>query len=695
MFVHAPDFELADRMPCALVRLWLLRFLVLLDGHHRFITSAGLTCNAIERALGMTVVPSQESGATFDVEAARAELRALHAAAETQAANDGPPHVLKGNIARVQTLVGLTPAEAAVLTFCSLLHTERTLEEVSDWLGRVNAARIGYMLSVLMGVPESQIRDALSPRGTLLKSGLLAVDTAETYSLTSTLKLISDSFADLVVTRPVDPVDLLHNMVSAAPPASLGWDDYRHLDQQIDLLHRYLARALDTRRQGVNVFVHGEPGTGKSEMARMLAAKLGVELFEVANEDAQGFAVDGETRLRAYRAAQTFFARRPVLLVFDEVEDVFNDVEPSTGGKSIAQRRKGWINRILEENPVPTLWLSNSVDCLDPAFVRRFDMVLNVTVPPRNARATIIRNVCGQRLAEPVVARLAEASALTPAVVARAASVVHAVCSGWDATRYGETVERIVSDTLRAQGHPPLTPAAANHAFDPAMVNVECDLDTLARGLADTKSGRLCLYGPPGTGKSAAGKWLAQQLDMPLVTRRASDLLGSFVGETERNIANAFLEAARERAILQFDEIDSFLQERHGGRQSWEIAAVNEMLTQLESYEGVLVASTNLMDGLDPAALRRFDAKLKFDYLTPAQACALFAAQCATLGLDAADAATLARIAALQVVTPGDFVAVARRHRLARLRDAREFAALIEAECALKGNVRRAVGFVQ
>ena len=109
MFVHAPDFELADRMPCALVRLWLLRFLVLLDGHHRFITSAGLTCNAIERALGMTVVPSQESGATFDVEAARAELRALHAAAETQAANDGPPHVLKGNIARVQTLVGLTP----------------------------------------------------------------------------------------------------------------------------------------------------------------------------------------------------------------------------------------------------------------------------------------------------------------------------------------------------------------------------------------------------------------------------------------------------------------------------------------------------------------------------------------------------------------------------------------------------------
>ena len=49
--------------------------------------------------------------------------------------------------------------------------------------------------------------------------------------------------------------------------------------------------------------------------------------------------------------------------------------------------------------------------------------------------------------------------------------------------------------------------------------------------------------------------------------------------------------------------------------RSWEVTGVNEMLTQMESFAGIFIASTNLRDNLDQAALRRFDLKIKFDFL--------------------------------------------------------------------------------
>ncbi|MBW6608203.1 ATP-binding protein, partial [Salmonella enterica subsp. enterica serovar Weltevreden] len=85
----------------------------------------------------------------------------------------------------------------------------------------------------------------------------------------------------------------------------------------------------------------------------------------------------------------------------------------------------------------------------------------------------------------------------------------------------------------------------------------------------------------------------------------------------------AFRKAQNDGAVLLIDEVDSFLQDRRGAQHNWEVSEVNEMLTQMESFSGVFVASTNLMEGLDQAALRRFDLKVKFDYLRADQAWAL------------------------------------------------------------------------
>ncbi|OOS02654.1 hypothetical protein B0188_08055 [[Haemophilus] felis] len=133
---------------------------------------------------------------------------------------------------------------------------------------------------------------------------------------------------------------------------------------------------------------------------------------------------------------------------------------------------------------------------------------------------------------------------------------------------------------------------------------------------------------------------------------------------------------------------------RESGQRSWEHSQVNEMLTQIEKFEGLLVVSTNLMDGLDPAALRRFDLKLHFDYLNSEQRRCLAQDQAEKLGITLSEQADFERIAQLNNLTPGDFAAVARRHRFSAFDIAEEWINALADECSLKkGKVQRRIGF--
>ena len=154
--------------------------------------------------------------------------------------------------------------------------------------------------------------------------------------------------------------------------------------------------------------------------------------------------------------------------------------------------------------------------------------------------------------------------------------------------------------------------------FDFGMVNCNCDLKDLTKKLKSSKYKNygILLYGESGCGKSYYSQYLAQELGMPVIKKRASDLIDKFVGATERNIQAAFKEAKQKKAVLVLDEADSFLFDRKYAQRDFECASTNELLTQMEDHPYPFIMTTNLKSKLDPASFRRFLFKIKCMYMT-------------------------------------------------------------------------------
>jgi SpoVK/Ycf46/Vps4 family AAA+-type ATPase len=157
------------------------------------------------------------------------------------------------------------------------------------------------------------------------------------------------------------------------------------------------------------------------------------------------------------------------------------------------------------------------------------------------------------------------------------------------------------------------------------MLNVETRFESAAHrgGPAGRGHGTLCFYGAPGTGKTALAEHLAR------AGAPAHDQAGQRPDEQVRGrdraaMAAMFREAEAEKAVLLLDEADSFLQDRRGAQRTYEVTEVNEMLQGMERFNGIFVCTTNLLDRIDQAALRRFTFKIKFLPLTASSASACF-----------------------------------------------------------------------
>jgi transitional endoplasmic reticulum ATPase len=601
--------------------------------------------------------------------------------------------VLDENIKTIRKMVELNGIESHLLCFAIKLHLDPFFVYFSEYIGSCNFQQFITVIGLMLDYPENQLLEALSPTGVLANSGLLTVDYDKHRTFSMHLDLFSNEFANLMSRPKVTADQILEGIINENSEPLLTLNNFHHIEGAADRAVDYLKAAIAHKKVGVNILVYGSPGTGKTQFANVLAKNIECQAYDVSNCTRHGFALDGMKRLKALSVAQYFLSPQRTVIIFDEVEDIFND-----GGdaeKSTAQKHKAWMNKLLETNPIPCIWITNTLRNVDPAFIRRFDLVMPLTIPGLKVREEMYTNVCHDVAMIATCKNLAQSPHLAPAVVARAAAVVRDLKTVDSACSADDHLVSIINSTLVAQGHSPISISENNSScdYDPDYVNADVDLRNLVEGLNDYQEARICLSGPPGTGKTAFVSWLSAALDKKVIHKRASDLLSKWVGENEQNLAASFTQAKDEGAILFIDEVDSFLYDRNTASQSWQVSQVNELLTQMESFKGLFIAATNRLEHFDSAAMRRFDLKVAFDYLLPTQVWKLFVDSCQALEIPMADHSMHERLIAISVLAPGDFAAIKRRHRFKPITTAEEFLDQLVAEVAYKAPKQSRIGF--
>ncbi len=491
----------------------------------------------------------------------------------------------------------------------------------------------------------------------------------------------------------------------------LPWSFYGDLAKKDGAV---LKRMLAAKPKKCNILLYGAPGTGKTSFARTLAKELGRTAWEIRQGDDDGRNMNAEARMMGISVCNEQEDADESLVIVDEADELlrggmsFFDLLFGGGGKST---EKGVMNTLLDEMKIPAVWISNAPSrAMDESVRRRFDYSICFEELNNAQRVSIWRNVVkkhglGDLISEEQIADYAVRYATSAGGISTVLDNVKRLAPAKD--QVDETVATFMKPHCKLMEVSPSDAflPAKGYSLDGLNIKGKVGLEKIVKAARnyldvdfsaaseDKPRMNILMFGPPGTGKTEFVKYLGKALDRKVVVMKGSDLLSKYVGESEQNIAKAFRRAEQERAILFFDEIDGILQSRENARASWEVSQVNELLQQMENFDGVMVAATNFSKNLDAAAMRRFTFKLEFGYLEDEGKRLFFERMFKTTLTDA----EFAELKELRNLAPGDFRTVRQENfYLADEQTNFDRIAALKEECALKkdGDHISRIGFV-
>jgi len=415
--------------------------------------------------------------------------------------------------------------------------------------------------------------------------------------------------------------------------------------------------------EGLNLFLYGVEGTGKTELAKAIAKELKrpLVLTNISTEGTHRENKDNSivrSRMGSILYAATKYQKKKAILLVDEADVILNCCE------------KGALNFFLEQIKVPVIWISNTVNWIENSTLRRFDYSIHFDRPDAERREQVWESVVSEQGAksfvpEEMVKQFAAEFQITAGGITQAIAgtkkLLEAGCK-LDPIKSIRTIAEAQAELLKLdmeyanrdkESRAPryLLEAINTDADMPKILKVMNSFDAKWQEMKEgdrPDSLNMLLYGPPGTGKTEFAKHLARTLNRKLVVKKASDLLNCYVGETEKAIRRMFKDAEKAKAILFLDEADSLIRDRSGAARNWEVTQVNEMLTQMENFKGIFIAATNFEGELDTASRRRFALKVKFGYLKPEGIEKMWQAFFPSLEMPDA-------VRNIRMLTPGDF----------------------------------------
>lgn len=617
-----------------------------------------------------------------------------HAASESDS-------VLTQNVEMLSDLLTLSALEQQILSFTALTQHHTLLHEVVTTAPLMGKECLIDFLADALNIDHDLVQHVLKPTSPLIATRILNIETQPGepgFQLS-----VPKSLTNALFVHADDINALMRALLEPSPPATLGKHEFQYLNSETALLSAYVANACTERTTGINILIYGPPGTGKTEYARWLASLLKKKLFQVRATDDADQSISGLDRLSFFQLSQRFLQNSDAIMLFDEIEDVFPASDPFGAAFGGVRQVTGklFMNRVLESNPVPAIWISNTISHIDKAYLRRFDYSFEMSIPPASVRRRIIeRHLQPFKLPEKTTAFLTQQDKLSAAQIEKIAKILHLTNFKSAAKRTSAALQIVENSmSLLEQPNADQSVSADDYTYALEHLNASHDLNALLVALKQSteRCGAMCFFGPPGTGKTALAHHIAREIEQPILAQRASDILSPYVGETEQKIAQMFKRAQQNGAVLLLDEADSFLSTRLAAKNAWEVTAVNELLVQMERFDGLFICSTNLMQALDIAALRRFALKIKFDYLSKEQRWALFLTQVGKRPTAQRCETLRNELDKLNTLTPGDFATVRRAARLYRAKlSADELLCRLIEECRLKRtDGASGIGFVR
>ncbi len=498
---------------------------------------------------------------------------------------------------------------------------------------------------------------------------------------------INDIFLEILDNPQCDSADkIISILIGKKQKATLKLEDFSHIKDTQKVIN-ILSQAVMQKKKGVNILLYGGVGTGKTEYSKLIANKANIPMYSVITElgNMNYKEADREDRLVDLNAKQHLLSRTEgACILFDEGEDVMNRGFGYGGSAS-----KGYLNTLLETTSVPIIWTTNNIYDVDPAFLRRMTYCIEFEKLSEETRLNIWNRVIKKNKLKVSKEKLTELNKnydIPPSLISNAVQTTKMI--GGDENDFEGLIENVAKVVTKKKNVKNKKEFELKE-YDESLVNTDVDIKNLTQKIKSCGklNFSLCLYGEPGTGKSQYARYLAKQLGVEVIYKRASDLMSKWVGESEQNIAAAFAEAKSKKAMLIFDEADSFLQNRNNASHSWEITQVNEMLTWMESHEYPFVCTTNLLDTLDEASLRRFTFKIRFDFMNNEQVnCAIehfFGIKVKDKNID------------IKGLTAGDFATVKKKTDFLDIIDLDEIVTMLREEVKVKKSkeLKNSIGF--
>ena len=552
--------------------------------------------------------------------------------------------------------VELSKNEAKILI---LLYRINTISEVKDIFNREIYDKIMDYCERALQIDPMEINTIFRSDQKLKSFGFIEDDCEITSETIDCIKSgnMDAFFAEILKEEKTD--DAFPISSYAVPKNSIG-----------------ITETLLKNSRKVNILLYGAPGSGKTEFARTIAKECGLSAYIFKNDSELNRRENVLCRLNCLLSIN----KENSLIIIDEADSIlqtqlnlFLSIFSGTGTSS----KKGTVNKLFETANNRVVWIVNHTEQLDESTKRRFNYSIRFSEMPDKTLRTIADTrlqKMERKLPKALHDEILDLCCKFHVTGSSVENIAKAIEAADDKSSDEDIIEDVKNvldaNSMLLYGKPKIR-MSVSPAYDETILNTSFPAEKIVKMLKNARrfseknkssenGVRMLFYGLSGTGKTEFARYISQRLSKKILLKRVSDIFGPYVGQTEQNIKNAFEEAEQNDQILLFDEADSFFDDRSAASHSWERTRVNEFLTQMEEFSGLLICTTNLKSIMDPAMQRRFHICVEFKPLTADGTKKLlkkyFSAHEFTDEM-------LERITGRNSVTPGDFGALSSRIR--------------------------------